>query len=112
MEPEPMPVKSSDDGTNCVLFRNKSKKKTQIKTKANVFDEFRKSKSVLKRAFLWICGVESMHEQDDDDLAVVQFTSKNFMEQNTLWSYFNNFNMIVQLCISGFMWVFFNKFSS
>ncbi len=109
-----MPVKSNENENKFKIFQTKPKQDKDFhKSNEALLDDFKNSKSIFKRMALWICGIESYvetteTENKDDD----KFSTNSFMKQTTFWSHINNINLVVQLCISGFMWVFFNKFNS
>ena len=69
--------------------------------------------SAIKRIFYWMCGIESTLKANKNDLETNQETRKvNIsIEEEPFWAKVNNINMIFQLSLSGFLWVFFNKFN-
>jgi hypothetical protein len=112
-----MPIEEDGNENKCKIFQIRSNSDKIIhKSSETLLNDLTKSHSLLKRIGLWICGIESAadeeKEQINDDKSVEQFQADNFMKEPKFWSKVLNINMVFQLSLSGFMWIFFNKFQS
>jgi hypothetical protein len=72
--------------------------------------------TIYKRAFFWICGIESqMKKQSKEEEEADKVNQAKLMhisiEETPFWSKFNKINAVFQLCLCAFLWVFFNKFN-
>ena len=68
-----------------------------------------------KRAFFWVCGIEqSMKKKTEAEIenekAAEAILMEISIEEEPFWGKINKINLVFQLCICGFLWVFFNKF--
>ena len=66
----------------------------------------------FKKLFFWFCGIESHkkgHTEENSQKSEAKLTH-NLIEEDKFWSRVNDANVLFQLCLCGFMWVFFNKF--
>jgi hypothetical protein len=73
----------------------------------------KKENHFIKKIFYWICGIESVLDTNNVDLMENNADNQNLnisIEEEPFWSNINYLNMVFQFALSGFMWVFFNKF--
>jgi hypothetical protein len=68
-----------------------------------------------KRAFFWVCGIEkSIKKKTKAEIEAEKAAEASLMEisieEEPFWGKVNKINLVFQLCICGFLWVFFNKY--
>ena len=91
-------------------FKNDVDKKSTIVDDADT--NFAIKQTIFKRAFFWICGIETSikkkntEEAELDQAKIIEIS----IEETPFWAAVNKINLVFQLCVCGFLWVFFNKF--
>lgn len=119
-EEDPVPIENNINCLNCF-----SSKRTEIIDEPVVIEpkmdemhqiEFESSEGkkigIFKKLFFWFCGIESHKnsQKESNSHESEQKLNHNLLEEDKLWSGINDANALFQLCLCGFMWVFFNKF--
>lgn len=134
---EPVPIPSMSSMNICLLFKSNKKasviemngnssvdsniKNNTSNTNNDVNSDInaRRKNSIFKRIFFWICGIESNFKNKNEKTieephlkeSKIKTNETSSRQRATFWSFFIKLNLIFQLCICGFMWVFFNKFN-
>ena len=105
-----------DERENCCRIKilNKTIKTQSSKHKKILKFTEKKENGFIKKVFYWICGIESVLDSKNVNLMESNADIQNLnisIEEEPFWSKINYMNMVFQFALSGFLWVFFNKFN-
>lgn len=107
-----MPSSRNDDIEKNDLDNHNNTKEENRSSNVQNSKLFRVRKGYLQKFFFWICGIEKSVENNSSNtknLSNKEITNLS-PKEDPFWSKFNNLNLIFQLCLSAFMWVFFNQY--
>lgn len=111
-EPVPMPI---TEKTSCCYFSQSGKiVSNQPVKKRSFIKNTTKENNFAKKILYWICGIESALDSKNVNLVEENVSMQHLnisIEEEPFWSKVNYMNMVFQLCLSSFMWFFFNKFN-
>lgn len=79
-------------------------------TETDEFHDLDRKHSLFKKAFFWICGIESGLNKRDVSKSIKPHTPDTSIEQEPFWSAVCDINAVIAIALSGFCIAFFNKY--
>lgn len=101
-EPDPEELKKEQE----ILEREREKAREKARKQAA-----KPPPGFLKKAFFWICGIETTLNQDDAlDTSEPHYVDTS-IDQKPFWGVICDINAVIAMALAGFCFAFFNKYN-
>jgi len=92
-------------------IESKSNKNTRNNTFDIIDQDSDKPPSKLKKAFFWICGIEKMLQQTNEENKEEKSNEiDTSIDEEPFWALICNINAVLAIALCGFCVAFFNKY--